>query len=166
MEKAVAPRMADCRAADRMFWVLLTAGLTLFALVTIVPGARQSRALRADVARAKAVTRQLEEANRTLEAREAALAGDPFYNEALLRDKMKYTKPGEKEIEMAPTRDRHFFTETPATATFVPSRMDTAGFGDRVASMSLLAASALLIAAAFVFFDKPAVRMASFRVPG
>jgi len=45
----------------------------------------------------------------------------------------------------------------------VPSPIAAPGLADRVASWALLGASALLVAAAFIFFDQP-VMARSFRV--
>jgi len=139
-----------------MFWLLLVAGLLLFALVTIPPGARRAGALRQDLARAQAVAVQLEKVNETLGRRERALESDPFYNELVLRSKMKYTKPGEKEIQTTPPGKTVALVDTPPIRPYLPSSIPDPGVAERITNWALLATSALLVAAAFIFFDQPA----------
>jgi hypothetical protein len=158
MEKAVAETPLDSRAADKMFWVLLTAGLLLFAIVTIPPGAREAGHLKANLLRAREASRQLTITDNILRDREKALQNDPFYAEAALRANMKYTKPGEKEISVPQTQDRSLLVGIPKPEEYVPDRMRATGVVSRMTSWSLLAASALLVATAFIFFDRPASR--------
>jgi hypothetical protein len=158
MEKAVADTPLDSRAADKMFWVLLTAGLLLFAIVTIPPGARETGHLKANLLRAQEANRQLAVTEQILRDREKALVSDPWYNEAVLREKMKYARPGEKQVDVPSTQDRSLLVGIPKPQEYVPDRTRPAGAISRVMSWSLLAASALLVATAFIFFDRPASR--------
>ena len=152
MEQAVSRRKGGKANLDVTFWILLAAGLALFLLVTVTPGARHSWALRGDLARATAVKGRLDATVNMLEARERALAGDPFYNEAVLREKMKYTRPGEKEVQMP--RKASLVT-VPGTKDFVPPKREEPCIAANVTSWTLLAAAGVLVLAAFIFFDRP-----------
>jgi hypothetical protein len=139
-----------------MFWLFLVAGLLLFSIVTIPPGARRARALRSDVDQAQRIVGQLEQVNETLTLRERALQSDPFYNELVLRSRMKYTKPGEKEVQTTVPGSRIALADTPQVDNFTPSPAAEPGLAAQVTNWALLAASAMMVAAAFILFDRPA----------
>ncbi len=155
MEETVTSVNDRRKDVDRMFWILLVAGLLLFGMVTIPPGARKARALRQDLEKAQAVCAQLEKLNETLSQRERALQSDPFYNEVVLRSKMKYTKPGEKEIQTTPPGQSVALVDTPPIKPYTPSRLPESELTERITSWALLVTSAVLVAAAFIFFDQP-----------
>lgn len=155
MEKVAALEMSRQGELDRMFWALLTVGLLLFAMVTIPPGARHARALRQDLMRARAAMNELQGVRQVLSQRERALQSDPFYNEAVLRAKMKHTKPGEKEVNMAQPGRWPGLIETPETKPYAPTGNRATPIARSVTSWALLSASFLLMASAFIFFDRP-----------
>jgi len=155
MEKAVTSKAADTRTRDKLFWGLLAAGLLLFAVVTIPPGAREAAFARENLVRVQTVSQELATTEGILRDRERSLQTDPFANEAVLRSRMKYTKPGEREVPVEQTQDRRLLVESPKPATYVPLPMQPAGVAGRVTNWALLAASALLVAGAFIFFDRP-----------
>jgi len=155
MEKAVAPITYRQKDLDRMFWLLLVAGLVFFAIVTVPPGARRARSLRQDAERAQRAVTELERTHETLSLRERALQSDPFYNELVLRTGMKYTRPGEKEIQTTlPGSSAAVAADAPVDP-FVPSPAAGPGMAAQVTNWALLAASAVMVAAAFILFDRP-----------
>jgi len=162
MAKAVTVIASNRKDVDRMFWVLLVAGLLLFALVSIPPGARRSNALRQDAERARQIVAQLDEVNETLSHRERALQTDPFFNEVVLRAKMKYARPGEKEIQTTIAGGTVALVDTPAVGSFIPSPTPAAGIAAQVTNWALLVASGLLVATAFILFDQPSRRTVPF----
>lgn len=148
-----------------MFWLLLATGLLLFAIVTIPEGARRSRALAQDLERARRITAGLESTNEMLTQRERALRGDPFFTEAVLRTKLKYTRPGEQEIRTGLPAGAAL-VETPIVASFVPGGAEEKKLPTRVADWALFAASVLLVAGAFILFDHPSTTESRFRAAG
>jgi cell division protein FtsB len=160
MEKAVTVVTARRSDLDRMFWVLLAAGLLLFAIVTLPPGAARASAMGRDVENTRRIVAQLEQANDVLSQRERALQSDPFYEEMVLRSKMKYTRPGEKEIQTTLPGRTIAMVEAPAVDVFVPSPAPAAGLAAQVINWALLAASTIMVAAAFILFDQPSRALA------
>jgi len=157
MEKAVAPNPRSHRRLQKAFWLPAVAGLLLFALVTIPPGARRSRALGRDLQRAERIGTSLAHKRQILSEYERALKTDPFFNEAVLREKMKYRKPGEGVIEM--NRDDGIFSASLGEVPpFRPSARPPRSLRRHVLNWSLLLASGLLVGAAFLYFDVPARR--------
>jgi len=155
MEKAVTVIASRRKDVDRMFWFLLAAGLLLFALVTIPPGARHARALRQDTERARRIVAQLERTNETLVQRERALQSDAFFNELVMRTKMKYTRPGEQEIQTTVPGRTVGLVDAPIVEDFIPTQAPAPGPAAQVTNWALLAASAILVASAFILFDRP-----------
>jgi len=157
MEKTVAPAESRRRNFTVTFWVLAAGGMVLFAMVTIPPGARRSRALRADLERARAVCGALRQKREAYLQCERALKTDPFFNEAVMRAKMKYRKPGEVEIKTGAARASFVPVRIADIPEFSPAPPPAAGPRERVVSWALLVACALLLAIAFLFFDRPAL---------
>ncbi len=157
MEKAVARSVRQGKIYSVIFWTLAAVGLLLFAFVTIPPGARRSRALRADLDRARAIHAGLEYTRDAYEQCERALMTDPFFIEAVMRAKMRYRKPGEIEIVTGAASTSFVPVSVPDVPDFVPSPPPARTSRKRVAGWALLVASALLLAAAFLFFDRPMV---------
>ncbi len=155
MEKAVAFPLSRRKDSDRMFWVLAVAGLLLFAIVTIPPGARYARTLKGDLQRARAIEAKAKSCQAAFLQCERALKGDPFFNEAVLRAKMKYTKPGEEVVGPPVRMSSVIPVALPATTEFRPSRTSLPNTRQQVAAWAMLLASALSLAAAFLFFDQP-----------
>lgn len=153
MEKAVALTTSRRNDLDRMFWALAAVGLLLFGIVTIPPGARRSRALSVELRRATAVHTRLQSKEKAFVQYERALKTDPFLNEAALRGKMKYRKPGEKVIQTGAAVFAPVLTRE--VGEYIPSRPAMPSLRRQIANWALLLASALLIAAAFIFFDGP-----------
>jgi hypothetical protein len=156
MEKALAPTVSRQRSLDRFFWVLAAAGLVLFAVVTVPPGASRNRALARDLQRASAIHAGLSYKQRAYTQYERALKTDPFFCEAVLRARMKYTRPGENVIPMAAQGDAFTPVDVPKVPDFVPSRPSPPPLRAQIANWAVLLTSALLLAAAFIFFDRPA----------
>ncbi|MCD6404520.1 MAG: hypothetical protein J7M19_01690 [Planctomycetes bacterium] len=155
MEKAVAFSLSRRKDSDRLFWVFAVAGLLLFAIVTIPPGARRASALKGDLQRARAIHARVKSREAAFLQCERALKSDPFFNEAVLRAKMKYTKPGEEVVGPAVRMSSVIPVALPAIAQFRPSRPSSPDTRQQVASWAMLLASALSLAAAFLLFDRP-----------
>ena len=132
------------------------AGLVLFAMVTIPPGARRGRALAADFMRAGAVRSGLEYKRDALLGYERALKTDPFFNEAVLRSKLRYRRPGEVELRTSGEPPSVTAAAGLRVPDFVPSRLPAASGRDQMSNWALLLTSALLLATAFLLFDSPA----------
>ncbi len=158
MEKGLAPIAGGQRSHGRLFWTFATIGLLFFAFVTIPPGARRSRALSADLERARSLRDGLAVKRDALLQCERALKSDAFFNEAMLRDKMKYRKSGEVEVRTAGDPAPLFAFAGIRVPDFVPSPPAAKSLRAHIADWSLLIASALLVATAFLFFDRPASR--------
>ena len=137
------------------FWALAGMGLLLFAIVTIPPGARRSRALKRDLDRANAITAALQDRENRYQQHERALKTDPFYNEAVMRSKMHYRKPGEMEVAAGSGTTSVATIEGPRIPDFVPTPPAATSFSAQVTNWALLVMSALLLAVAFLFFDRP-----------
>ena len=157
MEKAVARDDSRSGSYAGTFWTLAAAGLVLFAMVTIPPGARYSRALRADLDRARRIHAALEYKEDAFRQFERALKTDPFFNEAVMRAKMKYRKPGEVDVPTGRASAAFVPAGIPAIADFVPSRPQPPSLRQRITSWAFLVTAALLLAMAFLFFDRPPV---------
>ncbi|MHC4711754.1 MAG: hypothetical protein ACYTAN_00605 [Planctomycetota bacterium] len=158
MEERVVPIAGDQKRLGRLFWTFATIGLLFFAFVTIPPGARRCRALGADLDRAQSLRDGLILKRDALLQCERALKSDPFFNEAMLRDKMKYRKSGEVEVRTAAEPAPLFAVAGLRVPDFMPSPPTAKTLRAHIADWSLLFSSALLVATAFLFFDKPASR--------
>ena len=157
MEQTIAIRRpAPGRNAPVLFWTFATAGLVLFAIVTIPPGARRSSATSRDLIRATAIHAAHQYKHTVLEQCERGLMTDPFFNEAVLRAKMKYRKPGEIEVSVTPRQASIVPAAAPRIPDFIPSPPLVESFRAQLMSCSILVMSALLLAVAFLFFDGPA----------
>lgn len=157
MDQRIATMRLDSgRKAPVLFWTFTVAGLALFASVTIPPGARRSSALRRDLDRAMAIHAGYQYKHTVLKQWERGLKTDPFFNEALLRAKMRYRKPGEIEVQVATRQASIIPAAMPRIPDFIPSPPLAASFRAQLMSWSILVMSALLLAAAFLFFDGPA----------
>lgn len=154
MEKALAPPFGRRKDLDRFFWALAAAGLVLFAIVTIPPGMRRNRALGKDLRRANAIHGGLLYKQRAFSQCERALKTDPFFCEAVLRAKMKYTRPGESVMHTGAHTRSLTPVDVPRVPDFVPSRTARVGLRAQIANWALLLTSALLLTGAFVFFDR------------
>ena len=159
MEQRLGPAPGESRRKNytATFWTLAAAGLVLFAMVTTPPGARRSRALRADSERAASIRAGLEYKYDAFQQSERALKTDPFFNEAIMRAKMKYRKPGETEVKTGVSHASFMSMGVPAIPAFIPSRPKAPSHRQRIVSWALLVTSALLLAVAFLFFDRPAL---------
>ncbi len=167
MEKRVVPLAGDRKTLSVLFWLFAAAGLLVFAVVTIPPGIGRSTVLEDNLLRARALRDGLALKEQALFQYERSLKSDPFFNEAMLRGKMKYRRSGETEVRTEGEAAPLFAVATMQVPDFAPVGHRSSTLEADVANWALLVASALLLASAFLFFDRPALpRLRHITLPG